>query len=102
MSSIRAWLKVIFTPSCWLQNNVYSETWDKKLNQLMAIRDFDVIDEYHAKIGGYTVWIKNHPYASFSPVGPIINVRPRRSTILMAGEKVINDLCKRKTILETK
>lgn len=33
---MRYWLKVLFTPTCWIQNDRYSEQWDKRLSWLLT------------------------------------------------------------------
>lgn len=83
--------KVIITPSCWLQNQEYSELWDKGLLHEMQNNKFVVeADGYYAEIGTLTVWVANHPYASFTPYGGV-KVRPSRKTILMAYDQLIKD-----------
>src|SRR5688572_20466057 len=77
--------------------NPYCAAWDKKLNQLMACRNFEKVDNFTAKIGGHTVWIENHPYASFTPQDFGIHVRPSRSTILAAHDKLIDDLINKRS-----
>ncbi len=97
------WLKVLFTPLCWLQNNSYSAGWDFELRELMNEHDFVYIDQYIAKIGGVIIWIENHPYSSFHPWSHSFfhkhetgleyddNVCPRRATILEAMDKFKHD-----------
>lgn len=87
---MKYFFKVLLTPSCWIQNDPYSSLWDKKLNQLMRENKFIRDNDYHSKIGGCTVWIENHPYASFTcdllPEG-----RPSRRTILKAMDRLQQD-----------
>lgn len=86
------WVRILVTPSCWLQNACYSKEWDTKLKQLIAANRFTNIGEHKAFLGGVEIWIDNHPYASFTPrnLGP--KVRPRRATILWAHDKLMRDL----------
>jgi hypothetical protein len=79
-------LRVIFTPSCWIQNNPYCAAWDAELKRLVETEKFVFLNRHHAKIGKHTVWIANHPYASFSVDG--CDIRPSRSTILRAMDKL--------------
>lgn len=85
-------MRVILTPSCWSQNYTYSEAWDKKLNALMDEHDFTEITEHTAQIGEVCVWVANHPYASFTPYGNMPSVRPKRTTILRAWDKLVSDM----------
>lgn len=79
-------LRVLFTPSCWFQNNGYSKDWDSDLQELMTKHQFTDRGVFTAKLGGFDVWIANHPYASFSPAG--CGVRASRITILKAADKL--------------
>ncbi len=89
---IKDFFRVLFTPSCWFQNYEYSEVWDKQLNELMKKEKFKYVFGYSAILGYYTIWIGNHPYASFTmKVGPY-EVRPKRSTILNAMDKLQKDV----------
>lgn len=62
-------LWVLFHPSYWLVtgDGGYSEQLDASLNKLLdESAKFDVKDAYHAQLGSYELWYRNHPYASFS------------------------------------
>lgn len=83
---------MLFTPRCWIQIQRYSKPWDKKLNELMKTHKFEIIDDFTARIGGWDVWYKNHPYGSFCPMGELVpEVRPKRITILRAYDKLAAD-----------
>lgn len=87
-------LRVLVTPSCWLQNYPYSTAWDAELRRLMNTNCFVCEDRYTALLDGRRIWISNHPYASFTPYWEIARVRPSRSTILEAFDKLQRDqLC---------
>ena len=59
--------------------------------------------ESTARIGDQVVWIANHPFASFTPYDPKIEVRPKRITILRAGDLLEKDPYVRALkLLETK
>lgn len=89
-TKLKYFIKVILTPTCWLQNESYSEAWDELLLKLMEEHKFIHINQYVAKIGNVTVWIENHPYASFTFFN-IVKCRPSRRTILMAHKKLMQD-----------
>lgn len=85
---IIAYLGVICTPSCWIQNERFSREWDTELTWLLdhGFRFYDATT-YYALIGPYNVWIGNHPYASFT----IDKWRPSRRTVLRAGRILRED-----------
>lgn len=86
-------LRVLFTPSCWIQVSRYSKSWDKELNDLMETHKFEKFDGFIARIESRKVWVANHPYSSFDiyTVKPL-DVRPKRITILRAYDKLLDDL----------
>lgn len=92
---MKYWLKVLFTPSCWIQNYDYSQLWDAQLRALLVSGEKFVVvsaNDYTANIGNYVVWIKNHPYASFKPYGAGGSCRPSRATILRAMDHLVKDV----------
>jgi len=86
---MKNFLRVLFTPSCWFQGNMYSAEWDRQLKELLKTYRFTEIGEHTAKLGSCVVWIANHPYASFSPYN--MDARPKRSTVLLAHERLVRD-----------
>jgi hypothetical protein len=86
-------LRVLTTPSCWLQNNSYSRQWDRRLKELMATHRFVRTSRHTAMLGDVLIWIANHPYASFSPYGDReMEIRPSRLTIFRAHDKLMRDI----------
>ena len=96
---MKYWLKVLLTPGCWLQLYSYNKHWDEELNRLMDSGEkFKDVSSHTAIIGGYCVWIKNHPYASFTPYYTgLPEFRPSRATILRAMDKLVADVIEAKT-----
>lgn len=94
MKKIKEVLFTLFSPFYWLQNFDYSFVWDSKLNSLMNEFEFEIMSEFTAKLGDTTIWIGNHPYASFTPYGKggiergRLCVRPSRLTIFRAMKKL--------------
>ena len=94
-------LQFIFKPSYWLIQNDYSADWDRILNNLLDNHRFTEIDRFTAKLGNRTVWMANHPYASFTPYRSIQEildgkpklpeVRPSRLTIQRAYRQFTED-----------
>lgn len=89
--NVMDFLKILFTPSIWVQNHEYSEVWDTRLNAYMEKYKFTEVSKYTAKLGPLTIWISNHPYASFTCYEPKLEVRPSRATILKAHAKLVSD-----------
>jgi cytidylate kinase len=86
-------LKLIFKPSYWLMNHGYSAAWDKALNELLDEHTFKNIGEHTAQLGHLTIWIENHPYASFTVWhGAPGSVRPSRLTIERARNLLERDM----------
>lgn len=83
-------LRVLLTPSSWLQQGRFCRAWDNKLIRLMGDHKFKIVDRHTAKLGEQEIWIENHPYASMTPY--MTNARPKRRTILEARDKLIRDL----------
>lgn len=82
-------IRVLFTPSCWIQNSRYSAPWEARLASAMETERFNKCDGYRAQLGSLSVWIENHPYASFTPGSrTLLQVRPRRITILRLMDKL--------------
>lgn len=95
LAGLRRGLRVLFTPSCWVQNHPYSRAWDRRLRELLDEHDFVLVDEFTARLGDYEIWIANQPYASMYPWrGPIgkVHVRAKRGTILEAHDKFWKDV----------
>jgi len=87
---MKRWLRVLFTPSCWLQNNTYNAAFDKWLRARLADSNFENIGIYHATIGGVRLWVANHPYASFNlEEGVCGGYRPSRATVLEAMDALM-------------
>ncbi len=72
----------------WISMNYsYSKEWDSELNQLMDMERFIYVDKYFTRIGKYTLWIENYPYASFNNGF----FRPSRKTIRRAKKRMEMD-----------
>lgn len=84
-------LQFIFKPHYWIMNKPFNDKWDKKLNLLMNEYNFEYISGYTARLGGYEIWVENHPYSSFT-LYPKAYYRPSRLTIQKAMKKYQNDV----------
>lgn len=86
-------MRWLLKPGFWLMNNPYSAAWDKQLRALMQEHKFENIEFATAKLGPVTVWVANYPYSAFTPWLPVkLQVRPSRATILLAQQKLVEDL----------
>ncbi len=93
VSRIIGALRVLSTPSCWMQNHRYSAEWDRQLRALMTEHKFVPLGPHTARLGPLTLWTSNHPYASFHPYHPLdLSVRASRITMLRAGDKYMADI----------
>ena len=83
---------VLLNPSYWIQHHPYSKSYDKKLNDYLLRYDFENADTpYYAKLGDLTIWIANHPYASYTIRYRNDFIRPSRRTIAKAHKKMVNN-----------
>lgn len=84
------WLAILCRPGYWLQNDQLSLDWDRELTWLLDNGyHFEPVNGYESRIGNYTVWTENHPYASFT----LNKLRPHRITILRAYRCWVADGC---------
>lgn len=92
LREISGWFRVLFTPSCWIQNERFSSVWDEHLNCLAQSESFSQIDGYTARLGNEILWIANHPYASFTSRRLSgLRMRPKRITILRLMDRLERD-----------
>ncbi len=83
-------LNILIRPWYWSRLAPINWVWDAKLNELLDECEFSNVEQHTAKIGGYTLWIANHPYNSFYPYGfhggydPL----PSRKTVYRAYQKL--------------
>jgi hypothetical protein len=78
-------------PHYWFMNDdEYSESWDKELNSLLDNNKFVYQSEYTAMLGNSLIWVGNYPYSCFQPYYyyQSAKFRPSRSTILKAKKKL--------------
>ena len=61
------YLFVILHPSYWTSNHDTDPVFDKKILKLLEQgTPLTIVDDYYVKIGPYTLWSHNHPYASYT------------------------------------
>ena len=78
---------VLFHPSYWIQIKEYSKIYDKALNKILKEYEFKQQCDYYTKLGPYSIWIKNHPYGSYTIKIDGVEYRPSRMTIAKAHNK---------------
>ena len=78
----------------WLQQKEYNKVYDDWCkDQLKLGCNFTDITEYTAKLSGVGIWIKNHPYASFSVhERKTPEYRPSRYTMFLLHRKLKKQL----------
>lgn len=79
LRAVRCALFTVFHPSYWMMNHPYSRRWDTILRDLLARGKYEKPGNFTWNVGGISVWVENHPYASFQPEE--VNIRPSRLTI---------------------
>jgi hypothetical protein len=50
-------------PQFWLQNKPTSNAWDKVLRAAFRKHGLVLVDDHEAKVGPFTIWVSNYPYA---------------------------------------
>lgn len=70
MRKVYEFIWCLFAADYWMQyydDYPYSESFDKWMrDSLREGHKLEIIDKgFHAKFNGRTLWIENHPYASF-------------------------------------
>lgn len=86
-------LYILFHPSLWNQNYPTNMEWDAKLNALMEENEFIRTGSHTASIGGISLWVSNHPYASFNPIlegGAELKILPAKMTRVKAGKALLS------------
>lgn len=84
--------RILTTPRCWHRSFRYSKTLDTQLNLLMDHHRFEPVSSCTAKLGPLTLWIANHPYASFHVHEPHeMECLPSRATVFRAMDKLEED-----------
>lgn len=69
----------ISLPDYWPAIGQYDPDWDAELLELIQIYRFVPIDKYQATLGQNIIWVRNHPYGSFTLDGHS-KYRPKRLT----------------------
>ena len=92
LENLKYILKVIFSPSHWLLNYDVSKEWDYTLNSLLKNCSFIPVSSHEAMLGRYRVWIQNYPNACFTITVRGHNLSPKRTTIIKAREKFLEDM----------
>lgn len=79
---MKTFLRILFTPRCWVRNYPTSKVWDKKLNELLDKYPIAVLNAYVVRLGEAHIWISNYPYAyGYLHVGGMPEYLPSRKTV---------------------
>lgn len=77
------WLFGLLVPLYWIQNTSYDEAWDLECRRLLDQgTKIKRGAGYTASFGNHTLWVTNHPYASFTKYNGIraVSGMPSRLT----------------------
>lgn len=105
-SVLLPYIFVLVSPGYWVSIYPYNKQVDKILLKLLEEGTcFTNITTYTAKFGPYTLWIENHPAASFSiyssSTASKVSVLPSRYTRKKLMDKLIEDSLKSHLNLKT-
>jgi len=81
-------LRIIFTPSCWIRNRRTNRKWDRKILELLEDGDITCIGDYTARLGDKLVWIENYPYEFGYEAYTINTGMPSRSTVFKLKDAI--------------
>ena len=63
MSDFIYFLRVIFTPACWIRNESTNWDWDREINFQLQNPIFTENGSHTCVLNGQTIWTSNYPYA---------------------------------------
>jgi len=82
-TEIKYFLKVIFTPDCWIRDNGTDIKWDKWMWKALEYPIFTELTHNTVKLESTTIWIQNYPYDTYySPAATPHDNLPSRRTVL--------------------
>jgi len=97
--------RVFCNPFCWLRNNVTDFEWNVELKELMKVYKFRSTGiKEKVILGDTTIWVGNHPYASFTPISrsvDLVDILPSRHTAVRAMDQMKKDLAEEKKAYES-
>ena len=97
LQKIYEFIWCVFAYNYWYQQNQYNEVYDEWCReQIKSGCAFTDVTEYTAKLSGVTIWIKNHPFASFSIYDrKLPKYRPSRYVMFLMHTKLKKHLIAR-------
>ena len=94
---VMSYIFPFFAMFYWIRINITSNKLDQELVKLLDEGVmFTDMGTHTAKFGKYTLWIANHPYASFSIRSVSAEFLPKRYTVYRLRkrlEKSVEELC---------
>lgn len=81
-------LRILFTPSCWIRNHPTSLEWDEWLSKALEDPEISELGNHDCLINGKGVWISNYPYCYGGPRR--VWVLPKRSTVFRLHDIITN------------
>jgi hypothetical protein len=88
LDELKWFVHFLIRPSYWSQLYDVDMQWDAELNRLLDQHEFTNIGQYTAKLGDTSIWISNHPFASFTEYHRLDYAMARRRTIWRAKQKL--------------
>ena len=76
---MKDFLYKLLRPRHWIKRNTFNKDWDQFVLNAIASGQIQRFDEYHAKVDGVLVWVKNYPYAYGTP--DFADVMPSARTV---------------------
>lgn len=92
IKELSLFIRVLYTPSCWIRNRPTNREWDKKVRQQLKNPKFTNINSYKCNLRDLTIWTENYPYAYGTDDTGRVKGMPSRRTVF----KLRNALTKHK------
>jgi len=90
LNDLLYFLRVIFTPSCWIRNEFTNREWDREINIQLQNPVFTKKSEYTCDFNGQKIWISNYPYDYCTDYETGIKGMPSRKTVFKFKDALDN------------
>lgn len=105
MNKLKDIIRILLNPGCWFQVDLYSPDWDAELNRLLDQHEFtyETGGSEVVRLNETRIWVGSLlSIPVFSPFGIGAHVRPKRTTMLRAVDKLEKDPYRRITMNQSK
>ena len=55
-------LRVVFTPGCWIRNSFTNFKWDRLVREQLNNPSFSNLSHHTVFLNGVEIWVANYPY----------------------------------------